>query len=173
MELSVRTWPPAGEALALDHERFIYGGKFNTARTAKAVARDEGDVVAAVAFNEDRTDADTLRLRYVTVRVDRRAEGIGPRLLRFTADRAREHGYERVQIAVNNPYAYEAAYRAGFGFTGEETGMAELLMTFPSEREPARYREGLSVLRERDLPADQEAFLADADAGPPESLDGA
>ncbi|MEF8888068.1 MAG: GNAT family N-acetyltransferase, partial [Haloarculaceae archaeon] len=108
MQLAVRNWPPEGEALALDHERFIYGGKFNTGRTAKAVARDGSEVVAAVAFNEDRTDADTLRFRYVSVRVDRRAEGIGPRLLAFAAERAREHGYERVGIAVNNPYAYEA-----------------------------------------------------------------
>ncbi|WP_159899812.1 GNAT family N-acetyltransferase [Salinirussus salinus] len=171
MELAVRNWPPEGEALALDHERFIYGGKFNTGRTAKAVAREDGEVVAAVAFNEDRTDADTLRFRYVSVRVDRRAEGVGPRLLAFAADRAREHGYERVGIAVNNPYAYEACYRAGFAFTGEETGMAELLMTYPPEdRSPARYREGLDVFAERDLPTDQADFVARTDDTPPETI---
>ena len=171
MELAVRNWPPEGEALALDHERFIYGGKFNTGRTAKAVARDEGEVVAAIAFNEDRTDADTLRFRYVSVRVDRRAEGIGPRLLAFAARRAREHGYERVGIAVNNPYAYEACYRAGFAFTGEETGMAELRMTYPPEdRSPSRYREGLDVFADRDLPTDQADFVADTDDAPPDPL---
>ncbi len=171
MQLAVRNWPPEGEALALDHERFIYGGKFNTGRTAKAVARDGGDVVAAVAFNEDRTDADTLRFRYVSVRVDRRAEGIGPRLLAFAAERAREHGYERVGIAVNNPYAYEACYRAGFAFTGEETGMAELRMAFPpADRSPARYREGLERFADRDLPTDQAEFVARADSTPPDPI---
>ena len=171
MELAVRNWPPAGEALALDHEQFIYGGKFNTGRTAKAVARDEGAVVAAVAFNEDRTDADTLRFRYVSVRVDRRAEGIGPRLLSFAAARARDHGYERIQIAVNNPYAYEACYRAGFAFTGEETGMAELLLTFPArDRSPARYQEGLDIFAERDLPTDQTDFVARTDGTPPDPI---
>jgi GNAT superfamily N-acetyltransferase len=171
MELAVRNWPPEGEALPLDHERFIYGGKFNTGRTGKAVAREDGEVIAAVAYNEDRTDADTLRFRYVSVRVDRRAEGLGPRLLAFAAERAREHGYERVQIAVNNPYAYEAAYRAGFAFTGEETGMAELLMTYPpGDRSPARYREGLALLGDRDLPTDQAEFVEAADDTPPEPL---
>lgn len=171
MELAVRNWPPDGEAMALDHEQFIYGGKFNTGRTAKAVARDDEEVVAAVAFNEDRTDADTLRFRYVSVRVDRRAEGVGPRLLAFAAERAREHGYERVQIAVNNPYAYKACYRAGFAFTGEETGMAELLMTCPpADRSPTRYRAGLDILGERDLPADQADFVARADDTPPDPI---
>ncbi|MFB6297394.1 MAG: GNAT family N-acetyltransferase [Salinirussus sp.] len=171
MEFAVRAWPPDGAALDLDHEQFIYGGKFNTGRTAKAVAREDG-IVAAVAFNEDRTDGDTLRFRYVSVREDRRAEGIGPRLLRFAAERARVRGYDRVLIAVNNPYAYEACYRAGFAFTGEETGMAELVLEFPApDRSGARYRDGLSVFAERNLPADQTDYLAGTDSQPPAVVD--
>jgi len=171
MDLVVRDWPPAGAALALDHERFVYGGKFNTGRTAKAVAREDGAVVGAVAFNEDRTDDSTLRFRYVTVREDRRAEGIGPRLLAFAAERALDHGYDRVGIAVNNPYAYEACYRAGFAYTGEETGMAELYMLYPPvDDSPARYREGYRTLADRDLPADQAAFVERAGDEPPATV---
>jgi len=172
MNFVVRAWPPDGEALDLDHEQFIYGGKFNTGRTAKALALDDGDLVGAVAFNEDRAAADALRIRYVSVREDRRAEGIGPRLLHFAADRARDHGYDRVRIAVNNPYAYEACYRAGFSFTGDETGIAELVMTFPTEdRSPERYREGFAIFADRDLPADQAEYVADADATPPTAVE--
>jgi len=173
MELVVRAWPPEGEALDLDHERFVYGGKFNTGRTAKALAREDGAVVGAVAFNEDRAEADALRIRYVSVREDRRGEGIGPRLLCFVADRAREHGYGRVRIAVNNPYAYEACYRAGFTFTGEETGIAELVMTFPAEdRSRQRYRDGFAIFAQRDLPEEQAEFVADAGGEPPDVVNG-
>jgi GNAT superfamily N-acetyltransferase len=172
MDFVVRAWPPDGDALDLDHEQFIYGGKFNTARTAKALAHDDGEVVGAVAFNEDRAVVDALRIRYVSIREDRRAEGIGPRLLRFAADRACDHGYDRVRIAVNNPYAYQACYRAGFSFTGEETGIAELVMTFPAgDRSPERYRDGIAIFADRDLPADQAEYVADAGTRPPAAIE--
>ena len=163
MEFQVLGWPPDGPKLRLDHERFSYAGKFVMTNTGKAVARErvDGDerLVGAVAFNEDRTDAGTLWLRYITVRLDRRGEGIGPRLARFATERARERGYETVQIAVNNPFAYEALYRAGFGYTGERTGMAELVLAFPTERDESAYQAGLDEYRERDLSDAEEAFL--------------
>lgn len=159
MELELLGWPPDGPTLRLDHRRFSYAGKFVMSATGKAVAREDGELLGAVAFNEDRTDASALWLRYVTVRADRRGEGIGPRLLAFVRDRARDRGYERVRIAVNNPFAYEACYRAGFGYTGRRTGIAELVLEHPDERSPERYREGLDEFRERDLSADEEAFL--------------
>jgi GNAT superfamily N-acetyltransferase len=129
------------------------------------------DVLGAVAFDADRTDGTTLRCRYITVRRDHRGEGLGPRLLRFVADRALDRGYDRVSIAVNNPYAYEAAYRAGFAYTGDRTGLAELLCATPPEdagRE--RYQAGLDHYRERDLTPEEEAFLAARD-DPPETVD--
>jgi len=129
MECILLGWPPDGPTLSLDHERFAYAGKFVMSATGKAVAREDG-TVGAVAFSADRTDETCLRLRYVTVRDDRRGEGIGPRLLRFVSERAREHGYESVRIAVNNPFAYEACSRAGFAFTGQETGLAELVLDY-------------------------------------------
>lgn len=159
MELELLGWPPDGPTLRLDHRRFSYAGKFVMSATGKAVAREGGELVGAVAFNEDRTDPTTLWLRYVTVREDRRGGGIGPRLLAFARDRARERGYERVRIAVNNPFAYEACYRAGFGYTGRRTGIAELVLEHPDERSTERYRAGLDEFRERDLSADEEAFL--------------
>lgn len=168
MELELLGWPPDGPTLRLDHRRFSYAGKFVMSATGKAVAREDGELLGAVAFNEDRTDASALWLRYVTVRSDRRGEGIGPRLLAFVRDRARDRGYERVRIAVNNPFAYEACYRAGFGYTGRQTGIAELVLEHPDERSPECYREGLDEFRERDLSADEEAFLdRKRDADPP------
>ncbi|RKD95602.1 GNAT family N-acetyltransferase [Halopiger aswanensis] len=174
MEYELLDWPPDGPKLRLDYERFSYAGKFVMTNTGKAVAREEGDedgeIVAAVAFNEDRTDEDTLWLRYVTVARDRRGEGIGPRLCRLVRDRALERGYERLRIAVNNPFAYEALYRCGFAYTGETTGIAELVLEYPRpdpidevedpDRHAAeRYRTGLEEFRERDLSAEEEEFL--------------
>jgi predicted N-acetyltransferase YhbS len=143
------------------------------ATDVEGVVEPEGQVLGAVAFNADRTDPDTWWLRYVTVRDDRRGEGIGPRLVAFTTDRLRERGAERVRIAVNNPYAYEACYRAGFAFTGEETGIAELVLSVPgTDRSRATYQSGLNVFRERGPDADERAFLdRKSGADPPETID--
>lgn len=183
MEFKLLGWPPEGPTLRLDHRAFAYAGKFVMSTTGKAVARADG-VVGAVAFSEDRTDPDRLRLRYVTVRADRRGEGIGPRLLRFTAERARDRGYTSVRIAANNPFAYEACYRASFVFTGEETGLAELVLAYCPERggdgkaeisppgETESYQDGLDRYRERDLSAAEESLLADyRGRNPPETVD--
>ncbi|PSP99866.1 GNAT family N-acetyltransferase [Halobacteriales archaeon QS_5_70_17] len=185
MEFAVLGWPPDGPALRLHHERFAYAGKFVMTSTGKAVALAAGvapadlpapeegyaeGVLAAAAFNEDRTDPDALWLRYVTTRRDRQGEGIGTRLVAFAVARARKRGYERVRIAVNNPYAYEALSKAGFGYVGRETGLAELVMERPSDR--ARYREGLAAFADRDLPAEQREFVAARrERGPPPVVD--
>lgn len=201
MESVLLGWPPDGPALRLDYRRFGYAGKFVMSNTGKAVIREEDDssanesrdgdeapdgewdnrgsghaddVLAAVAFNEDRTDPGTLWLRYVTVREDRRGEGLGPRLCAFVCDRATARGYDRVRIGVNNPFAYEACYRAGFAFTGEETGIAELVLERPADgvaadRSTATYQDGLDRYRGRDH-SDAEAAFLDRKAGadPPE-----
>ena len=175
MEYDLLGWPPDGPKLRLDYTRFSYAGKFVMTNTGKAVARaDDGDIVAAVAFNEDRTDAATLWLRYVTVAHNRRGEGIGPRLCRLVRDRGLERGYERFRIAVNNPFAYEALYRAGFAYTGETTGIAELILEYPTPTDDTdwtdneRYQAGLAEFRTRELSDAEEAFLeARRDSGPP------
>ncbi|WP_246999799.1 GNAT family N-acetyltransferase [Halosolutus gelatinilyticus] len=177
MECKLLGWPPDGPKLRLDHERFSYAGKFVMTNTGKAVARDDAreraPIVAAVAFNEDRTDPETLWLRYVTVARDRRGEGIGPRLLAFVRDRAVERGYDRLRIAVNNPFAYEACYRTGFAYTGETTGIAELILEYEREadrgagsddganrrRNRERYQAGLDEFRDRNLSAEEDGFL--------------
>ncbi|WP_242695535.1 GNAT family N-acetyltransferase [Halomontanus rarus] len=196
-------WPPDGPTLRLDYRRFSYAGKFVMSNTGKAVVRAgesesleeetietdgtdedfETDILAAVAFNEDRTDPDALWLRYVTVRADRRGNGIGPRLVRHVRDRALERGYDRLRIAVNNPYAYEALSRVGFEYTGETTGIAELLLEYPGPAKlrdddlgtrEERYRRGLEAFLEadRELTGEEVSFLeSKLDRGPPETLD--
>ena len=169
MELAWLGWPEDGPTLRLDHERFAYAGKFVMSNTGKAVAREGADPVAATAFDEDRTDPDRLRIRYITVAADRRGEGLGPRLARFVVERARDRGYASVAIAVNNPYAYEAMYRAGFAYTGERTGIAELVLETDADRSPARYRAGLDAYAERELDAEQAAFVERCrERGPPD-----
>jgi len=178
--VTILGWHPAatgedGPRLRLDWRQFSYAGKFTMTNTGKAVIREGSDdpegafdesVVAAVAFNEDRTDDGALWLRYVTVRADRRGHGLGPRLCDSVATRALDRGYERVRIAVNNPFAYEALYKAGFGFTGRETGIAELVLERPSGREPARYHRGLARFHDRELSSTERRFV-DGRTDPP------
>jgi GNAT superfamily N-acetyltransferase len=169
MRFEVRGDQQAGPTLDLDHQTFAYAGKFVMSATGKSVATDRGEIVGAAAFSEDRSDAATVRLRYVTVRDDRRGEGIGPRLLRFTAAELRAE-YQRVLIAVNNPIAYQACYRAGFVFTGEETGIAEGLLVYDPERDRSReaYSAGLDVFDGRDLPTPHQALIdRHRGSGPP------
>ncbi|RQG89900.1 N-acetyltransferase [Natrarchaeobius halalkaliphilus] len=203
MEYELLGWPPDGPTLRLDYERFSYAGKFVMSNTGKAVARTEDDeaserldlngdtdgerdhdvgrIVAAAAFNEDRTDDETLWIRYVTVDRAHRGDGIGPKLLSLVRERALKRGYDRLRIAVNNPFAYEALYRTGFVYTGETTGIAELLLEYPSPLELdersgdgvadsqsrhkdvrfERYQAGLEEFRERDLSEAEERFLED------------
>ncbi|MFC6785665.1 GNAT family N-acetyltransferase [Halobaculum halobium] len=128
----------------------------------------------AVAFNEDRTDPDALWIRYVTVRRERRGSGVGPPLCSFVVDRAAERGYERVRIAVNNAYSYEALSKAGFAWTGRETGIAEVVLdrpaTGPARRDPDAYREGLATIAARDDVDEEERAFAEGkrERGPPE-----
>ncbi|SDY10563.1 GNAT family N-acetyltransferase [Halobellus clavatus] len=202
MAFAVLGWPPAGPTLRLDYRRFAYAGKFVMSSTGKAVVRDGGrrdavdeapetpasvdadefadDVVAALAFNEDRTDESTLWYRYITVRADAKGEGLGPRLAAFVAPKAAQRGYERLRIAVNNPFAYEAMYKAGFTWTGRETGVAELVLERPADPAEAvdrdgdanRYRAGLRLYRERGRGDPEASFLAArTDADPPERID--
>ncbi|MFB6118449.1 GNAT family N-acetyltransferase [Halosegnis sp.] len=173
MEFVVAGWHPAAGGAApqlrLDWRRFSYAGKFVMTNTGKAVLRDgpPGDgefdegVLAAVAFNEDRTEPAAAWLRYVTVREDRRGEGLGPQLCAETTERLLARGYERIRIAVNNPFAYEALYKAGFGYTGWTTGVAELILERPADRDPSRYRAGLDRFRDRNLTDAERQFLAD------------
>lgn len=175
MEFELLGWPADGPTLRLDHEQFAYAGKFAMSATGKAVVRDGETTVAAVAFNADRTDERVLWLRYVTVRRDRRGEGITPALVAFVRDQACDRGYDRVRIAVNNPYAFEALYRAGFGFTGETTGIAELVLEHPRPTDAeSAYRTGLETFTGRDLTAEERSFVdARLQRGPPAVTDDA
>ena len=178
MKYAVIGGPGDGPTLRLDWRAFSYAGKFVMSNTGKAIAYEGTplverngwpaaaraaeepveDIVAAVSFNDDRTDAATAWLRYVTVREDRRGDGVGARLCAFTTERLLDD-HERVTIAVNNPFAYEALYKAGFGFSREETGIAELVLQNPTSDRGDAYQSGLDRYRERDLSAEEEAFL--------------
>lgn len=186
MEYVLLGWPPDGPTLRLDHEQFSYAGKFVMSSTGKAVARETLEapaehsvedtepraIVAAVAFNEDRTDESTLWLRYVTVRADRRSEGIGPQLCAAVRAHALEAGYDRVRIAVNNPYAFHALCRAGFGPTGESTGIAERVLEAPPPG-TATYSEDIALYLDRDdLSDDERTFVhRHRDKGMPDPIE--
>ena len=159
MEFTVCGWSEDGPTLDLDYRAFSYAGKFVMSNSGKAVAREDEEIVAAVAFNADRTDSSTLWLRYITVREDCRGEEIGARLAAFLSECALDREYERLRIAVNNPFAYEALYKAGFGYVGRETGLAELVLERPAERSHEAYQAGLDVYRERDLTESETEFL--------------
>lgn len=172
MDLELLGWPPDGPTLELDYRVFSYAGKFVMTNTGKTVLREAGEIRAAAAFNEDRTDPETLWIRYITTHTDHRGEGLGPRLLGFVRERARERGYDTVRIAVNNPFAYEACYRAGFSYTGRETGIAELVLEAPTDRSRERYQDGLDAFRARELEDPEREFLErKRDADPPVRAD--
>ncbi|TKX74122.1 GNAT family N-acetyltransferase [Halorubrum sp. GN11_10-6_MGM] len=199
MEYALVCPPDEGTTLRLDYRAFAYAGKFVVGAPGKAVIRTpdgspaapdwepdeplpdtvdpeafDEDVVAAVSFSPDRTDPATCRLRYVTVHAARRGEGIGPRLIGETVADLAAAGFDRVKIAVNNPFAYEACHKCGFAYTGERTGIAELELARPTA-EPAavdaeRYREGLRAFRETDgeLSRAERRFVAERlERGPP------
>ncbi|MFW5916864.1 MAG: GNAT family N-acetyltransferase [Halorubrum sp.] len=184
MEYALVGEPDAGATLRLDYRAFAYAGKFVVGRPGKAALRtadgspavpdwtpeeplpptvDEAefddDVVAALSFSPDRTDPACCRLRYVTVHVARRGEGLGPRLVDRTVSHLAATGYDRVRIAVNNPFAYAALHKCGFAYTGERTGIAELELERPAD-EPAAAAERSAAYR-----AGLRAFLDEARAG--------
>ncbi|WP_253736717.1 GNAT family N-acetyltransferase [Halohasta salina] len=139
-----------------------------------SAAAFDTDILVAAAFNADRTDAETLWIRYLTVRNDLRGSGLrlGPRLAAFVTAEALDRGYDRVRIAVNNVFSYHALYRAGFGTTGRETGLAELILQRPTGQRAAvstsGYQRGLDRFRGRDgLSAAEESFLHDHEAADP------
>ncbi|GAA0729300.1 GNAT superfamily N-acetyltransferase [Halorubrum trapanicum] len=200
MEYALVCRPGEGETLRLDYRAFAYAGKFVVGGPGKSVIRtpDGGpaapnwepdeplpdtvdpeafdeDVIAAVSFSPDRTDPDCCRLRYVTVHAARRGEGIGPRLIDETVSDLADDGFDRVKIAVNNPFAYEACHKCGFAYTGERTGLAELELERPTARParvgPERYRDGMAAFRETDgdLSRAERRFVAERlERGPPE-----
>ncbi|WP_435074657.1 GNAT family N-acetyltransferase [Halorubrum sp. HHNYT27] len=213
MEYAVLGDPGTGTTLRLDYRAFAYAGKFVVGSTGTAVLRtpdgspavtgwepdealpptvaaDEFDdaVIAAVSFSPDRTDADCCRLRYITVHAAHRGEGFGPRLVDHTVSHLAAAGYDRVRIAVNNPFAYAALYKCGFAYTGERTGIAELELERPTaapavsgepipggdtgagdgsdgadDPDAVRYRAGLRVFLEddRELTPRERRFVAD------------
>ena len=191
MEYRLLGWPEDDVLVRLDHREYAYAGKFAMSSTGKAVALDDGRrfripdepkreyvaPVGIVAFSEDRTDPDALWLRYVSVRRERRREGVGPRLCAFVVARAGDRGYERVRIAVNNAYSYEALHKVGFAWTGRETGIAELVLERPAAEpaavDPERYGDGLATIAERaDLDDEERAFARrKRERGPP-AVDG-
>ncbi|TKX60156.1 GNAT family N-acetyltransferase [Halorubrum sp. SS7] len=203
MEYALVCPPGEGETLRLDYRAFAYAGKFVVGGPGKAVVRTpdgspaapgwepdeplpdtvdpeafDDEVIAAVSFSADRTDPDCCRLRYVTVHAARRGEGIGPELIGETVADLAVAGFERVKIAVNNPFAYEACHKCGFAYTGERTGIAELELErpagAPADVDPERYREGLSAFRETDgeLSRAERRFVAERlERGPPPVAD--
>ncbi|MDZ7850916.1 MAG: GNAT family N-acetyltransferase [Halodesulfurarchaeum sp.] len=160
MEYEVLGFPPDGPSLTLDWQAFSYAGKFEMTNTGKAVLRSNDEIVAAAAFNGDRETPEQAWIRYMTVKTERQGEGLGTELARRLTETLFDHEYERVTIAVNNPIAYRALSKAGYHFTGRETGVAELVLEAPGERDPDSYRAGLTLFANRDLPEREQEPVA-------------
>ena len=184
VEYAIEGTVDGGPRVELSHEEFAYAGKFGTGRTGTALARAPRDasdpnepapdsepeqtdadpfrpptrILAAACFNRDYAAPATARIRYVTVRLGHRGEGLGAALLSVAGETLAQR-HDRVAIAVNNPVAYRACYKAGFAFTGTDTGMAELRLVYEGDRSVERYEAGLDRFRNRDLPTDQRALL--------------
>ncbi len=203
MEFAVLGWPADEPTLRLDYRRFSYAGKFVTGNGIAVIRGEapadhstaggesladlpegleatefEEEVLAAVAFNADRTDPETLWLRYLTVRRDLRGSGLqlGPQLADFITNRAAKQGYTTVRIAVNNVFSYHALYKTGFAYTGRETGLAELLLERPAEepatRSTAAYQSGLNSFGDRtELSDTEKEFIKNcSNAEPPATI---
>jgi len=72
---------------------------------------------------------------------------------------------------VNNTFAYRALYKAGFGYTGETTGIAEVVLERPCDRDAERYRAGLDEFRDREGLTESERALLDEASEPPDSVE--
>lgn len=156
-------WPSDRPTLDLPHEQFAYAGKFVVERTGKAIARDHADappsIVGAVSFNRDRGVSNGARIRYLTVREGYRGNRIGPRLVQYLCTQVATT-YDAVRIAVNNPIAYVAMYRAGFGYTGETGGLGETILELPApDRSSKRYWNGLAQFDVDVLPDRHQTIL--------------
>lgn len=174
IEYSFCGWPTDRPTLDLSHEQFAYAGKFVIERTGKAIARDQAadtaPIVGAVSFNRDRGVANGGRIRYLTVRDGYRGNRIGPRLVQYLCTQVASE-YDCLRIAVNNPIAYVALYRAGFGYTGETGGLGEAVLEVPSpDRSPAQYRAGLKQVADEALPDRQQTVLERGLDGTPPSV---
>lgn len=161
MEIEILGWPGDGVSLQLDYRRFSYAGKFVMSTTGKSVGRKSGNIVAAASFSEDRSDEETMWIRYLTVRDDKRGEGYGSELAADTTRRIECKNYSQVKIAVNNPYALKALTKAGFGFTGQSTGIAELVLS--TNINPAdQYQSALRHFKEYShLSSSEQEFIRD------------
>lgn len=168
-------WPDDDPTIDISHERFAYAGKFILPDTGKAIVRSSQlgshSIKGAVAFNDDRGVPDAARVRYITVSESARGRRLGPKLALFIQDQIIGQQYSLVRIAVNNPIAYEAMYRAGFYYTGETRQLNEVVLSTSASRSTSKYKTGLQTFDKDDLP-DRQAKLIDRgmDRGPPKRI---
>lgn len=171
VHVEFRGSPAGGPAVSLDHTEFRYAGKFQMTTTGKALLIDSNSCIAITAFSTDRSCDNRIWLRYVSVHDDYQARGVGPRFLRTTTTTLLDQ-VKSIRIAVNNPFAYVAAYKAGFVYTGEQTGIAELLLDHPGIRTTESYLAGLEVFRDADhLSSVEQSYLEEKHAGAPPPVD--
>lgn len=172
VEYVLRAGPRGSAILDLDHELFPLAGDFVQPRGV-AIAREdrtghEPAIVGAAAFDPDRTDLETVRIRAITVRTDRQGEGVGARLAAFVRGRLHDRGWSRVLIAVATPVAYHALHKAGFADTGTTTGFRERVLAHPQPEDPVSYATGLRWYLDQDPSPSEQSFVRErASAGAP------
>ena len=161
------------EAISLDlpQEEFAYAGQYRMQRYGKAILTRRPErptaaaaIIAALTTDRHRIHHDRMVVRTIDVRRAERGNGWGPLLLRSVAHAYSTAGFDTVQINTNNPFAYIAACKAGFGWTGRTTGLAELIMTRPTDRPTrwsrGRFIAGLSLYRHPRLDAAGRRLIA-------------
>jgi predicted acetyltransferase len=149
MEFVVMGDLEGGPSIFLEEKKFSYAGKFVMKDTGKIVGKIEGDIIAAASFNFDRTDKKIAWIRCISIRKDKRREGIGHNLILYITKKIVGGVPVCVRVAVNNPIAYDTFYKAGFEYTGNEVGLCELILEYPKNQTYDMYRKGAEIFENR------------------------
>ncbi len=151
MEFVVMGGLYGGPPVVLEEEKFSYAGKFMMKDTGKIVCKIEDEIVAAASFNFDRNDKKIAWVRYISVRKDKRLKGIGHSLIIYVTEKIIGEFPDCVRVAVNNPIAYNAFYKAGFEYTGDEVGLCELILEYPKNQTDRMYGKGAKIFECRNI----------------------
>lgn len=155
---SITSRPGESDALDLDHETMPYAGKFGMESTGTAILEEGDDIVAALSFSPDRTDALCCRIRYLSVSREHQGTGLVGRLVEAFMEWALGDGYRTIKITIINPFAVVALDRLGFGYTGTVGPSGGVELRYPSE-DVESVESALATLDERSLAEEHHRYI--------------